>query len=264
MRFARFILLSCFLSFVVPAWGQQAAVSSTEATALLQKSLSALAPAGLVSDVTLSGNVRRVAGSDDESGTGDFEAIASSVGRIDLNLSDGQRSKVADLAGTVPSGSWTGPDGTPHALAYHNLLTDAAWFFPAFVIARRLSTPGFVATYVGQEVHDGQTVEHVSVYQQPPSGSGIDATTFAHLTRVDFYLDATTLLPLATTFNVHPDDNMLLDIPVEVRFGDYRTASGMVVPYHVQKYINNTLFLDFQAQTVAVNSGLTASSLDAP
>ncbi len=62
------------------------------------------------------------------------------------------------------------------------------------------------------------------------------------------------------TFNVHPDSNALLDIPVDVRFSDYRTVSGAKVPFHVQKYLNNGLVLDFQAQSVTLNSGLAASS----
>ncbi len=74
------------------------------------------------------------------------------------------------------------------------------------------------------------------------------APTFAHLTQVDFFLDSTTLLPAAITFNIHPDNNALLDLPVEIRFSDYRVVSpsGVVaglqtgavsspqIPFHIQ------------------------------
>jgi hypothetical protein len=81
----------------------------------------------------------------------------------------------------------------------------------------------------------------------------------AHLSQMDFFLDATTFLPVATTFNIHPDDDAGLDIPIEARFSDYRTVSGAQIPFHVQKFLNNGLILDLQFATAVLNTGLTAS-----
>src|SRR5438477_553099 len=108
--------------------------------------------------------------------------------------------------------------------------------FPVFAIAHRLSNSSYVATYVGQETHDGQTVQHISVSQTAPFPDPPGAPTFAHLTQVDFFLDSTTLLPAAIAFNIHPDNNALLDLPVEIRFSDYQTVSGARGPFHVQKF----------------------------
>lgn len=239
---------------------QQTASSSTQASQLLQQSLAALQGNTSVSDVTLSGTARRIAGSDDETGTAAFKALASGAGRMDLTLSSGQRSEVANLSVTPPTGAWSGPDRVSHALAFHNLLTEPAWFFPAFPIARRLSVSGYVATYVGHETHNGQSVEHVSVSQTAPFPNPPSVASFEHLTQLDFFLDSTTLLPAAIAFNIHPDNNASLDLPVEIRFSDYRVVSGAQVPFHVQKYLNNSLILDFQVQSITLNSGLSASS----
>ncbi len=76
---------------------------------------------------------------------------------------------------------------------------------------------------------------------------------------MDFFLDSTTFLPAVTTFNIHPDNNALLDIPIEVRFSDYRAVNGVQVPFHVQKFLNNGLILDLQFQTAALNTGLATS-----
>src|SRR2546430_6247283 len=89
----------------------------------------------------------------------------------------------------------------------------------------------------------------------PPLGP-----SFAHLTQVDFFLDSTTLLPVAVTFNIHPDDNAMLDIPVEIRFSDYRPVNGPYIPFHIQKYLNNGLCLDFLADSVNLNTGLTSTA----
>jgi hypothetical protein len=80
---------------------------------------------------------------------------------------------------------------------------------------------------------------------------------------MDFFLDSTTFLPTNVTFNIHPDDNALLDIPIEARFSDYRAINGAQIPYHVQKLVNNNLYLDLQFETAALNTGLVVSQLEA-
>jgi hypothetical protein len=261
MRVARLLLSSglCVL-LVIPSVAQQTTSSITQATQLLHQSLAALQGNTSLTDVTLSGTARRIAGSDDESGTGVLKAIASGAGRMDLSLSAGPRSEIQNLTADTPAGSWSGPDAVSHAIAYHNLLTEPAWFFPAFAIARRLSNSNYIATYIGHETHNGQAVEHVSVSQIFSSRSASSALLFKHLSQVDFFLDSTTLLPSAIAFTLHPDDNASYDIPIEVRFSDYRADSGGQVPFHVQEFLNNTLLLDFQAQTVTFNTSLSAST----
>lgn len=261
MRVTRLVL-----SFVLPALvllpcvAQQPAV---QAAALLQKSLGALNSGQSLTDVTLSGTVRRIAGSDDDTGTAVFKAVAAGAGRTDLSLSSGQRSEVSDLSGAMPAGTWSGADRVSHPISFHNLVSEPAWFFPAFGIARRLSANGYVATYLGHETHNGQAVEHISISQtsspQFPAGSPL----FQHLTQVDFFLDSTTLLPAAITLNIHPDSDTGVDIPAEVQFSDYRAVNGIQVPFHVQKLLNNNLILDFQVQTVTFNTGLSATALSA-
>ena len=262
MRVAR-LLLSFVLSvlFLIPSSAQQPAPPDAQATALLQRAFAALSGGQTLNDVTLSGTSRRIAGSDDETGTAIFKALASGSGRTDLSLSSGQRSEVCDLS-TTPAGAWSGIDRISHPIAFHNLLSEPSWFFPAFSIARRLSTSGYVATYVGHETHGGQAVEHVSVSQTSPFPDPLGGASFQHLTKVEFFLDSTTFLPITISFNVHPDNNALLDIPVEIQFSDYRPTSGAQVPFHVQRYLNNGLVLDFQAQSVTLNTGLSSTTFN--
>jgi hypothetical protein len=252
------VCLPFFLSLSLSA--QQTSPSGLQAQSLLKQSLAALTGGQPLTDVTLSGTARRIAGSDDESGTAVLKALASGDARIDLSLSSGQRSEVENLSGTSPAGSWSGPDAASHPIALHNLLTEPAWFFPAFAISRRLSTSGHVVTYVGQETHEGQAVEHISVSQTSPSKDPPLGPSFAHLTQVDFFLDSATLLPASISFNIHPDNDARLDLPVEIRFSDYRPVHGAEIPFHIQKLLNNSLLLDFQVQSVTPNSGLAATT----
>jgi hypothetical protein len=264
MRVARVALSFSFVFILsISLAAQQTATSNPQALNFLQRSLGALAGGQTLTDVTLSGTARRIAGSDDESGTAVLKVLAAGASRVDLSLPSGHRSEILNTSVAPVAGSWSGPDGVSHSIAFHNLLTGSAWFFPAFTISKGLSASGYVATYVASETHNGQAVQHVSLSQPSLLPNVPGAISSAHLTQVDLFLDSTTLLPAAIAFNIHPDNNQLLDIPIEIRFSSYQAVNGVQVPFHVQKYLNNGLILDFQATSVTLNSGLSASAFSA-
>jgi hypothetical protein len=233
--------------------------SSTQAAALLAQSAAALTGNLAPSDVTLTGTARRIAGSDDESGTATVKALAGTGVRLDLSLPSGPRSELRNTSNAEPVGSWSGPDGVSHSIALHNLSTDWGWF-PAFTLANLNASPNSVLTHVGQETRSGHSVQHLIVQQQFPNLTGSVASLRLHLSQMDIYLDALTFLPVSLVYNTHPDNDAGLDLPVEIGFSDYRVVNGAQVPFHVLKYLNGSLFLDLQFQSVAVNTGLTAST----
>jgi hypothetical protein len=235
--------------------------ASVQATVLVQESLSALNGGQAVNDVNISANAHRIAGSDDDTGTATLQAVAAGASSVTLNLPSGQLTEIVNSSATPPSGMWVGPDGTVHTTAFHNLLAGPFWFFPEFALAVSSSTSGAVITYVGHETHNGEAVEHLSISQSPAVGTPQSYASYAQLTQLDFFLDSTTFLPAALDFNTHPDNNALLDIPVEVRFTNYVLVSGVQVPFHVQKFINNTLALDIQFQTASLNSGTSVAQI---
>jgi hypothetical protein len=212
-----------------------------------------------VNDVTLTGTAQRIAGSDDETGTVTYKAIAGSS-RLDLNLSKGTRTEIRVLGGDGPGGNWIGPDGVVHEIANHNLFSEPTWF-PIFTLSNLISSANSVLTYIGPETKDGVSVIHIQSTQQQESNlSASIAVLLQHLSQMDMYLDASTLLPVALDYNTHPDNNAALDIPVEFRFSDYRQAGSLTLPFHVQHYLNGSLFVDVQFQSASVNTGLSSSS----
>jgi hypothetical protein len=256
MRVARLVLsFSLSLSLSISLAAQQTAASNPQALQFLQRSLAALGGTQTVTDVSLTGTARRIAGSDDETGTVTLKASAAGASLVDLTLPSGQHSEIHNLSAVEPTGAWLGPDRVSHPIAHHNLLTEPAWFLPTFAIARRLSTPGYTATYIGRETRNGLPLEHIAVSQTASSPDSSGGISFEHLTQVDFFLDATTLLPAAISFNIHPDNNALLDVPIEIHFSDYRQVNGSQIPYRIQKYLNNGLVLDLQVESASLNAG---------
>ena len=254
------ILFACFCS-AASLIAQSTTSPSPQALTVLQGSYGALTGTTAVSDVTLTGSAEWIAGSDDETGTAVYKTT-SGANRLDMTFRNGTRSEIRlNVAGT-PSGTWIGLDGVSHAMANHNVMTDAGWF-PAFTLGSLTSSSNTALTYFGQETRNGASVIHISATQPFPNLSADTATLMQHLTQVDIYLDPTTFLPVSYVFNSHPDDNALLDILTEIRYSNYQKMNGMQTPLHVQKFINNTLTLDLQFQNASLNTGLTTAQISA-
>jgi len=234
---------------------QSLPTGDAQAVALAAQSVAALTGGIPVADVTLNGTVTRIAGSDQQSGTVTLLAKGFSESRADLNLSGGNRSEIRNTNGNPNEGNWIGPDGTVHPIALHNCFTDPSWFFPALgTLAAAAMNPNIVLTYVGLEVLGQSSVQHIHAHTYDSYFS--DAQ---QLTAMDFYLDPQTLLPLVITFNEHPDADSMTDIAVQVLFSDYRSANGATVPFHIQRFVNNTLILDIQLASSTINSGIADS-----
>ena len=254
---ARFAVLVSLLTVLVTTLSAQTSpVSDPQALSLAAKSVAAMTGGNSIGDISLSGNVTWMAGSDTETGIGTFRAKGTGEGRVDLNLSGGQRNEIRNNLSGIPRGSQTGKDGVKQATALHNCWTDPAWFFAGLSSLLETSNRNFIFSYIGQEKRDGISVEHLRV-DQLWGGRPKEMLIVQRLSTLDFYLDSVSLLPLVVAFNVHPDDDMLTDIPAEVRFGDYRLVSGIQVPFRIQRLFNGGLLFDVLVTNAQVNTGLS-------
>jgi hypothetical protein len=261
MRRAR--LLVCAVLLINPSavvFAQQPAVASSQASALLEQSLRALTGSRAITDVTLTATARRIVGSDDETGSATIKAVASGASRVDLSFASGDRSETLNLTTNRAAGSWSGPDGKSHPIAFHNLLSGPFWFLPSFALSASASAHGAVVANASSEERSGRTVEHLTITQTSTVANSPIHPSSSPLTQLDFFIDPSTNLPVSLEFSIHPDENELLAIPVEIRFSDYRPIDGTQVPYHIQKFVNNTLTLDLEIQSAHLNSGLSAAS----
>lgn len=255
------LLTTLVLSPKAQTPAQTTAAKDPRAVSLLSGAVSALAGGTNITDVTLTGTATRTAGSDVETGAVTLQALGGLNGRTQMTLTNGPWTEVIHQSQGAPAGQWSGSDGVAHAMAQHNALVPAAWFFPALALAEALNDPSVQLAYVGQEVTGNVAVQHVRFWRMIPSGMASDAAVqlFEHLTAVDVYLASANSLPVAVGFNIHPDNNEKLDIPVEIQYGNYQKSNGILLPAHVQKFINNSLFLDLNIAGVAVNTNLPPS-----
>jgi hypothetical protein len=263
MLFKRLAILS-FLSIVtLSTHAQQASTGVTQnpaAILLARNSVAVLSGSVQIADITLTGTATRVAGSDTGSGTVTLKALGTSSSRMDLSLSDGTFSEIRTAPSGAPQGEWLAPNGSYNTMAMHNCFTDAAWFYPALTVLSETLNSNLSIIYVGQETKNGISVQHLHFASNSAAQTTGVADPLVTLSSTDVYLNSSSLLPVAFAFNTHPDNNALLNIPVEVDFSNYEAVNGVQVPFHIQKFLNGSLFLDMTIQSAAVNSGLTVSA----
>jgi hypothetical protein len=228
-----------------------------QAVSLAIQAYAAMTGGASIQDVTLTGTERRIAGSLDETEQVTLKAMGIDNGRIDHPSSG--RSEFRTSASAGPIGMWVGSDGVSHPMAGQNCWTDASWFFPAFSSAFSFSQ-GVQLSYVGLETLNGASVQHIRVSKLAYDKSGNRVASIAQWSQVDAYLDSQSLLPVDVRFNIYPDDDTNVRIPVEIVFSDYRVVNGIHVPFHIQRYLQNGLNLDLTITSATFNSGLTSTT----
>ena len=245
-------LITSFLS--AQSQPQPVPTSDAQAISLAQKSISAMLGGATISDVTLDGNVISIVGLDSETGTGTFRAKGTAKSRVDLDLGKENRSDVRNSPNGFPAGASRKGSAPVNAYPQHNCWTDATWFFSIFSSLSQTANLQIVFNYVGQEQREGITVQHIRSYQLPPSG--LKNSSISNLSAMDFYLDPNSFFPLAIGFNLHADNNMSVNVPVEIRFANYEKVNGVQVPFHFQQLMNGTLSLDVTITNATFNTGL--------
>jgi len=214
-----------------------------------------------IKDVTLTGDVTSIAGSDTKVGMAVLLAKGANESRVEFTFSGDTRTEVRSSTNGFPLGTWAGSDGVNHYYASQNCWTDAAWFFPALSAISGLD-PTVVLTYVGLESRNGVSVQHLQSYRYVSAKRASTTLLIQQESTIDFYLDVASFLPVSILFNVHPDNNSTVNIPVEVDFSNYQATNGAQVPRHIQQYVQGTLALDLLVTRVTLNSGLPDSAFN--
>ncbi len=250
--------VGCILFFLlssIPLICQQPQ-SDPQAVSFASQAIAALTSGNTVSDVTLTGSVTWSGGAAPESGTVTLLALGTGESLMSMLLPDGTRSEIRDASTGVAQGEWMAQDGSSGLFAPQNCATDAVWFFPA--LGSLAAGSSVVLTYIGQETRNGVSAQHIQsyIYSSNPSGANPSPQ---QLSTMDFYLDATSFLPVATIFNAYPDSNPSVNLSVEVDFSNYQPLSGFVVPTQIQRSLQGNVLVAITISGAAFNTGLPLS-----
>jgi hypothetical protein len=230
------------------------ALQYSSGTTWAMQAMAALTGSTQVNSVNESGSIVRTIGGDQESGTVSLQSTGNTASQITISTSAGNRSETRQWDSEGPSGQWTDLDGQPHQMAQSNCWTDAVWFFPALSLLSDYADPTLVFTDLGQEQHDGHSVEHIQAYRSYAGLPQQRAEELERLSSVDYYLDSQTALPLAMAFSTHDNRNMNIDVPVEIVFSQYQAVSGIQVPFQVTRVWNGSPLFQISITSAAPNN----------
>jgi len=230
--------------------------SDPQAVSFASQSIAALTNGNAITDVTLTGSVAWSGGATPETGTVTMLASGKGESRMSLVFPGGTRTEIRDASTGVALGKWIAESGASGLFAFQNCATDAVWFFP--ILGSLAAGPNVVLTYIGQETRNGESVQHIQsyVYQSNPYGL---TPSPQQLSAMDFYLDATTLLPAALTFNAHPENDSATNLLIEVDFSNFQTFNGVLVPTQIQRSLQGNVLVNINISGASFNTGLPLS-----
>jgi len=252
------LLLLSFAYSQTSTTSSAVATSDPQAILLAQQAQLALTNGLAVSDISLNASAQWIVGGTNASGTVTLKAKGIAESRLDISAGNAARSEIRnDTSG--PDGQWMGADGVRHSISPHNCWTPPAWFAPNVLVQEMLGS-SVVLSYLGRETRSGVAVDHLRLNRPSTQTNPQLARDLQKLSTVDTFLDASAHLPLAVLFNTHPDNDYGRDIPIEIRFSDYRSVSGVTVPFRIQRSMQGVLNLDLTVTAATINSGLADSA----
>jgi hypothetical protein len=206
-----------------------------------------------VHQIQMTGTAAWHYGSDEQTGTVTLTAAASGASRVELHLARGNWVETQGAL-TDPDRTCTqqGFDGVVHQIAAHNCFLGAVWFLPQITLQPGAGAKDGVTVSAGTSGTGNARLHHERHVSRVRNAS--TASLIARLSAVDVELDAAGR-PTVLYFNSHPETDAGLDLPTDVHFSDYRLVQGEHVPFHIQKFVNNTLVLDLQISEVSFQPG---------
>jgi hypothetical protein len=227
---------------------------------VLAQSLATLCGGNVIGDLMLYGTATRPAGSSSEIGPATLEVKGTAATKLTFSNSTSlSRSETCNSQGGIPSCWWTDAEGVSHAVPLHNS-EFPVWFVPHLSSLAAVSSTNTGVTYIGHEIHNGMPTEHYSITQAIGSPKMMGSNMFlGDVIQTNWYLDSTTGLPVALTYYIHPDADARMNIPAEVRFSNYQSVNGVLIPFRITRLINNAVAFDFAVTSAKVNVGLSDS-----
>lgn len=254
MRFPRFSLPSFAFGFIgLFVSGQQIAPSvlrDPQAVAILQQSYTAMGRT-VPNDSVANGTLTVVAGSLAETGSiqiltrgtkQSLEQVTTPTATRSVVFSQGQAN---EQIGTVV-----------RPLYLERAASSESALFPLVLVADALNNPDAAIQYVGAETLNGVSVIHIrtwNTYTSQPDWQGI-----AEFTMKDMWFDSKSALPVKLSYmQCETGGNSNSDVLVEVFFSGFQNFTGVMYPSSVAKWLNGTLWMKVQINSVNLNTGLT-------
>lgn len=258
MRVSRFALVLAFVIAVVSAAAKQSSPPTAQApqrdaqaVALLRQSVAAMA-SNAPSDSSATGTVTVIEGSTTQTGTIQILTLGTTQTSETLNLTNGQRSIIYSNLDALETTA-TQSSNPPLQL----IVTDQCADFPLPLLQAFLSNPDEAITYVGSETLNGQSVQHIRVWNTFNSQPILQS--LAPFSTRNIWLSASSGLPIKISYFRRAGGGSVPSIPVQIFFSNYTNVNGVLYPFQINKSLTDTPWTTITISSVSFNTGLTAS-----
>ena len=256
LRLRAFIFASCaiLLFLGTAAWGQSSSTQSTDATATLAQISNAFSGNKPVSHVQLSGSATWYSGGNQDTGTATLTASASGGAQMQLSMTQkGAWTETQSDIGFGMDCGWAGSDGVLHSGDALNCLKPVVWFLPSLSLQSSQIPSGIGAADLGMGTVGPGSYHHLQLQAVLSDMPNRLLTDSVQASTVDIGLDPHTLLASVLRYQVHPDSGAQVQIPIEIRYSNYQTVNGVVVPFTIQRYLNGSLQLQITINSASIN-----------
>lgn len=176
---------------------------------------------------------------------------------VEAKLKDGTAVRIVNGG----KGVYTRADGKQRQLADLNLVTERVNYIPALSFLADAHATDISVTAAGTDTVKGTTVDVVAI----AVSKGADDAQIAackEVTQRKYFIDRSTGLVLKVEYTHFAEDGA--PGRAEVFYSDYRTVSGMEIPFRQATYINGKLLSELTLQSVTFNVGLSSADFVVP
>lgn|SRR5262249_1168610 len=248
------------LSFVSPISAQQSVQTSLprdpQAIRLLTDSLSTMlhgVDLSQVRDTYTAAQRTSIENGETQIASVIFKTLGTKMLRVETDSPDGKSLFVisgeraalntgAEAVQRIPRRS-VGDDGITH-LSVLSVLSSS-------------NDPGVKLQYLGLEKLGNASFHHVRM-QRPLTAEGVAESYSPY----DIYIEPQSLLVARLQYMMHAPTNLRKTIPVQVEYTDYRSTSGILVPFHITYTVRQQKLTEYALTSFSVNSGISVTDFE--
>jgi hypothetical protein len=175
--------------------------------------------------------------------------------RFDISLPDDPQTFVLN-----GGNSWSIQQGKQTELPYALIAYRRPEHTPALACILDIQNQNMSFAYVGQEKFQGGVVEHVRI-SLPTTG---DDNTDSVISQLDVFLDTQTLVVLKTECFVFDPEAYQNHSVWTTQYSDYRAIGTVLMPFHIENYLDGHKVRDVGFSSVQVNVGVPDSQFQKP
>lgn len=240
------LLVACAL----PGSGQTTAPPMPQIQAIQAQAQASMFGKMQPTSVVLDGTFTSTEGALNQNGSVHLTVGSDGSYSIELSRTAGAINETRMVSDGMPSCTWTDQNNVVHQSAFLNCLVPA-WFFPSLALLSGTSSATLPA-WTPSSYSSDSLGNHLKFQFLLPSSD--ESQEDPQLQKpFDLVLSPATSLPQYAFFTIHPDNpGIHADIAIEIAYTNYRTVSGVMIPFHIQRYVNGNLVLDLVVTSASI------------